>query len=319
MTRSLRNAGNCCDIDYWHYPLTLCFLPVRNFFGPKKRGRFSPRGSGAGAGFGDDVRGYVPKCGCYTRDAGMVSTRSGGKRAAAQTTTGGPPAKKARQQKKQQQATLDGSGTVTTKGETANDHQLEDRPPNNNEAAEAPTEVKPEEPAANAQQNKPEDEVMDLHVADRDRETNGGAEAGQNQQQAHEVQVDEAQVKQDKKSDILEKGLIYFFFRPRVGVDSVDSLADVQRSYILLHVLPEGGKLSTDAPYRADSQDLRTIIVPKKKLPSTGDRFIGIVSKGDGKVGEVSNDLGQSTYETATRGQRVTQSARPFVRPQFLY
>ena len=256
----------------------------------------------------------MPKCESYTKDARMVSTRSGGKRTAGQTTTDGPPAKKARQQKKQHQATLDASGTVTTKDETANDHPHEDRSPENNEAAEAPTEVKPEEPSTNAHQKKQEDEVKDLQVTDRDKEMNGGAEAGQNQKQAQGVEVDEAQVKQDKKSDILEKGLIYFFFRPRVGVESVDSLADVQRSYVLLHVLPEGGKLSTDVPYRADSQDLRTIIIPKKKLPSAGDRFIGIVSKGDGKVSDVSNDLGQSTYETATLGQRVTQSARPFVR-----
>src|ERR1700759_2570474 len=51
----------------------------------------------------------------------------------------------------------------------------------------------------------------------------------------------------------LERGDIYFFYRPRVNVDEVRSLDDVQRLFFVLHV---------DGTHR-----LRDIIVGTKHLP----------------------------------------------------
>ena len=39
-------------------------------------------------------------------------------------------------------------------------------------------------------------------------------------------------------SSILEKGIIYFFFRGRVGVEDPQGIEDVARSYIVLRPLP---------------------------------------------------------------------------------
>lgn len=39
-------------------------------------------------------------------------------------------------------------------------------------------------------------------------------------------------------SSILEKGIIYFFFRGRVGVDNPEGIKDIARSYLVLRPLP---------------------------------------------------------------------------------
>ena len=44
-------------------------------------------------------------------------------------------------------------------------------------------------------------------------------------------------------SSILEKGIVYFFARNRVGVDDSDSVGDLQRTYFVLRPLPLGTKL----------------------------------------------------------------------------
>ncbi len=54
---------------------------------------------------------------------------------------------------------------------------------------------------------------------------------------------------EETPSSILEKGLIYFFFRPRVNVDDPSSVSDIARSYIVLRPLPHGAKLTGKSPY----------------------------------------------------------------------
>ena len=44
-------------------------------------------------------------------------------------------------------------------------------------------------------------------------------------------------------SNILEKGIVYFFARNRVGVDDSESVGDLQRTYFVLRPLPLGTKL----------------------------------------------------------------------------
>lgn len=45
-------------------------------------------------------------------------------------------------------------------------------------------------------------------------------------------------------SNILEKGVVYFFTRNRVGVEDSDSVGDLSRTYFVLRPLPIGTKLS---------------------------------------------------------------------------
>lgn len=48
-------------------------------------------------------------------------------------------------------------------------------------------------------------------------------------------------------SSILEKGIIYFFIRNRVGANDAESVSDLQRIYFVLRPLPEGAKLGDGA------------------------------------------------------------------------
>lgn len=62
-------------------------------------------------------------------------------------------------------------------------------------------------------------------------------------------------------SNILEKGIIYFFFRGRVGIDDPSSVDDLQRSYIVLRPIEKDAKLSEGTI--GDAANSRLIAVPK--------------------------------------------------------
>jgi len=97
--------------------------------------------------------------------------------------------------------------------------------------------------------------------------------------------------------EILERGNIYFFYRPAVGEDAPKGLVDVQRFHFVLS--PEGREL------------FRMITVGKKRLPEpddAGQRFWGFVEK----VGQTSGEM----VEELERGQMrdgfgTKRSARP--------
>jgi hypothetical protein len=97
--------------------------------------------------------------------------------------------------------------------------------------------------------------------------------------------------------EILERGNIYFFYRPAVGEDAPKGLVDVQRFHFVLS--PEGREL------------FRMITVGKKRLPEpddAGQRFWGFVEK----VGQSSVEM----VEELERGQMrdgfgTKRSARP--------
>lgn len=73
-------------------------------------------------------------------------------------------------------------------------------------------------------------------------------------------------------SNILEKGIIYFFIRGRVGVDDPKSVQDVQRTHIVMRPLPNNAKL-TDGPIE-DLKNNRLLALPKKVLPrGSRDRY----------------------------------------------
>ncbi len=79
-------------------------------------------------------------------------------------------------------------------------------------------------------------------------------------------------------SNILEKGIIYFFFRGRVDVDEPHGIQDIARSYIVLRPIKRDAKLG-DGPI-GDAGNSRLCVIPKKTLPQSGrDRWISFVEK----------------------------------------
>lgn len=111
-------------------------------------------------------------------------------------------------------------------------------------------------------------------------------------------------------SNILEKGVIYFFFRGRVGIDDPGSVNDIARSYIILRPLPDGAKLES-GPI-GDSGRNKMLSLPKKVLPvSPKDRFMTFVEKANASMDDIKDQLSASEYATKTVGVRHTPAATP--------
>ncbi|KAF2807864.1 tetrapyrrole biosynthesis, uroporphyrinogen III synthase [Mytilinidion resinicola] len=105
-------------------------------------------------------------------------------------------------------------------------------------------------------------------------------------------------------SNILEKGVIYFFTRKRVGIDDAESAADLKRTYFVMRPLPIGAKLGEGSI--DESKSNRLFALPKKVFPKTPkDRFTAFVEKANTTMKDLKEEFFQgSTYETQTAGTR---------------
>jgi hypothetical protein len=102
-------------------------------------------------------------------------------------------------------------------------------------------------------------------------------------------------------SSILEKGIIYFVFRPRVGVENPQGVEDVARTHIFLRPLPLGAKIG-EGPLE-DAGNTRVLALPKKVLPQSGkDRFLVFVDNSKAAVPELKNQIAANEYATKTSG-----------------
>jgi hypothetical protein len=101
------------------------------------------------------------------------------------------------------------------------------------------------------------------------------------------------------ENPLLERGDIFFLYRPRVGLDEAHGLEDVERLYILLK------------PWQA--QKYRLLVVGRKKLPDPGghDRFWTFVWRMFNDREALNAELGEQEYTTRTRGVRRVAAARP--------
>ena len=112
-------------------------------------------------------------------------------------------------------------------------------------------------------------------------------------------------------SNILEKGIVYFFFRPRVSVEEPESVDDVARSFLVLRPLPRDAKLG-EGPI-GDDENCRLLILPKKKLPtSSRERYMGFVEKAGVNVKTLRESFQDREYETKTKGEQHVPPAAPF-------
>ena len=124
--------------------------------------------------------------------------------------------------------------------------------------------------------------------------------------------VEESSKREDSTpSSILEKGIIYFFFRGRVGINEPSDVGDIARSYMVLRPLPHGAKLGEGAI--GDAGNNRLLALPKKVLPaSPRDRFMVFVEKAKSSMEDIKKEsLTSSDYATATAGTRHTPAATP--------
>ena len=109
--------------------------------------------------------------------------------------------------------------------------------------------------------------------------------------------------KDGEKAETLEKGNIYFMYRPKIEEEDPESLSDIQRFYMILS--PE------------NSKNLRLAIIGRKRLPDPGKSgrgknwgFIDMVRNSPGSIREA---LEGETYKTKTRGERHDPGAFPMM------
>lgn len=112
-------------------------------------------------------------------------------------------------------------------------------------------------------------------------------------------------------ASILEKGIIYFFFRGRMGIDDPSGVDDIARTYLVLRPIAHDGKLG-DGPI-GDAGNSRLVAIPKKKLPLGGqDKWIAIVEKVHASFATLKDEfLASNDYETKTAGTRHSPAATP--------
>jgi hypothetical protein len=112
-----------------------------------------------------------------------------------------------------------------------------------------------------------------------------------------------AQTEHEVDAAALERGHIFFFYRPRVAplddTPQVLGLDDIARIHIVMH--PRGKHL------------YRVIVLPRKRLPDVKrhDREWGFVEKVTSDPHDIERELETQVYKTKTRGARLLPSARP--------
>ena len=153
------------------------------------------------------------------------------------------------------------------------------------------------------------DALMDH--SDKDGDKNVTEEgSGSKVSKAENAVEDSSKRDEATPSNILEKGIIYFFFRGRVGINEPSDVNEIARSYIVLRPLPHGAKLG-DGPI-GDAGNNRMLALPKKVLPvSPKDRFMTFVEKANISMDDIKSQLSSSDYSTKTAGVRHTPAAAP--------
>jgi hypothetical protein len=101
-------------------------------------------------------------------------------------------------------------------------------------------------------------------------------------------------------ADVLERGNIYFVYRPKVEHATAAGLEDVQRFFVIL------------SPF--DKARYRLLVIGRKRLPAIADdqeRTWAFVQKVASEPEDIEDELDRLTYSTATRGERHLPPARP--------
>jgi hypothetical protein len=98
---------------------------------------------------------------------------------------------------------------------------------------------------------------------------------------------------------IVEKGDIYFAYRPRLEAAEAAGLRDVQRFFMVLK--PQG------------AGPLRLMVLGRKRLPAADahERIRGFVDEVAKSGGAIEAEFKGYRYRTKTRGERTVAAARP--------
>ncbi|KZO94858.1 hypothetical protein CALVIDRAFT_538638 [Calocera viscosa TUFC12733] len=158
-----------------------------------------------------------------------------------------------------------------------------------------------EKPAENDRDEKVEENGTDAKEEKKYQNVSAGVSKAQEIKDAPEPEGFE------KGTGILERGHIYFLYRPKVELEEASSLDDVAKFSILL--LPR----DSPAPEGKEGKRYRFISVGKKRLPDPHKKrevfWAAVVGYGT-DLKELASELGPKDYETKTRGERHIAESR---------
>ena len=182
--------------------------------------------------------------------------------------------------------------------------------------AKAKREEQPKEEKEEQEEHKVEKPQVEEKKEEQKEEKEGASEEKAQKRTPPKEEINETAVENSKEreeavpSNILEKGIVYFFFRPRVSVEEPESIEDVARSFIVLRPLPRDAKLG-EGPI-GDDENCRLLVLPKKKLPtSSRERYMGFVEKAGVSVKTLRESFADREYETKTKGEQHVPPATP--------
>ncbi|MFL6377082.1 MAG: hypothetical protein ACJ72R_06425, partial [Nitrososphaeraceae archaeon] len=111
-------------------------------------------------------------------------------------------------------------------------------------------------------------------------------------------------VKEDKESQLIEYGDIFFFYRPKVGTEEVEDIGDVQRFYMITSPEEKGKKHGNNDIYRL-------FLVGQKQLPeivegksTSKERNWALNVLTTSNPDDIHKELVAAEYKTETRGKR---------------
>ncbi len=107
--------------------------------------------------------------------------------------------------------------------------------------------------------------------------------------------------------NILEKGDIYFFYRPKLHHTMAKSKADINKFFFILH--------------DSSNQFYRAIIIGKKQLPTADVHHVefAFVSKVAKNPDKLTDLLEEQHYMTKTKGHRTLAAACPIAEGKYLF
>lgn len=148
-----------------------------------------------------------------------------------------------------------------------------------------------------------EETAEDVKQAMEQHESNGTSKPSDTAEEPH--------ADPNVPSTVLEKGILYFFFRPRVNIDHPEEVDDIARSYIILRPMaPDAGLGSGPI---GDAGNSRVLALPKKTLPQSGrERYMVFVNRVGTSFETLKSEfLEGEKRETKTQGTSVVPEAVP--------
>ncbi|KXH37290.1 hypothetical protein CNYM01_01303 [Colletotrichum nymphaeae SA-01] len=173
--------------------------------------------------------------------------------------------------------------------------------------------TKPEEPTKEEEAAMAEkvEEVEEAEKENEEQKTEEATTEDKPEAKATEGESAEKTGEKDKvPSTILEKGIIYFFFRARVNTDGAEEVDDIARSYMILRPIGTDSKLG-DGPI-GDAGNTRLLALPKKVFPETGrDKFMVFVEKAGASFTELKEQFLSGADNQTKSGVSHAPAATP--------